>query len=1124
MRSAGTSQSRTWGIRGRTLRLTLTGVVGAVLVLVPSTGASPTAAGVGDDGIFSQTALAAPGTEAIVAPANFQDTVVFGGLTQPTALQFATDGRVFVAEKSGLIKVFDNLADTTPTVFTDLNVSVYNFWDRGLLGMALDPANSSLFVLYTYDADIGGTAPKYGAAGTYSDPCPNGAATAAGCRVSGRLSRINIATGAESVLINDWCQQFPSHSIGALGFGADGMLYVSGGDGASFNQVDFGNLGGNLCTDPANEGGAIRSQDLRTTPPTGDPTTLDGAILRVDPGTGAAAAGNPMIGSPDLNARRIVAYGLRNPFRLTIRPGTNEVWVGDVGWNTWEEINRVQNPTDATVENFGWPCYEGSFPPAASARQSGYDGANIPICEGLYAPGEPNVTAPYYAYNHGAKVVSTEGCPTGGSSISGLAFYEGGSYPDNYDGALFFSDYSRGCIWVMFPGVNGLPDPNNRLTLVDRSPTVKDVGPTDLEIGPAGDLFYPDYDGGTIRRIRYLAEPPPPPPTAGLVAAWGFNAGGGTSAADSSGNGNTATLLNGVAWGTGKNGSGLSFDGANDYLDAPNSPSLNISGNALTLSMWINPNTASTADDVVLGKHWNTTMTSPYYQYGLELQSNSTRPVFFVGTAAGALAASMTTTLTKGVWSHLAVVWNGSTAQFYVNGLPAGSASFSATITARGNPLRVGADADPGQHYQGLLDDLRIYNTALTQAQIQADRDTPVGGAAPPPPDTGPPTTPTNLVATAAGQTQINLSWTASTDPSGVPLYRVERCQDAACSDFVEVGTSPTNSFNNAGLQPGTTYRYRVRAQDGAPTPNLSGYSNIASDTTQGAPNTPPTATISPETPTLWSVGETINFTGSATDTEDGGSLPASSLSWSLVLQHCFQFDPTNCHGHSIESWPGVASGSFVAPDHEYPAHLELTLTATDSGGLTDTETRRLDPRTVVLTFQTAPSGLQLTVGSSSSTATFSRTVIVGSSTSVSAPSPQTLGGTVYNFVSWSDGGAAAHTIVAGASATHTATFQQGADTQAPTAPTNLLANAPSSSQINLTWTAATDNIGVTQYRIERCLGNGCSNFVQIGTTTSTTFSNSGLAARTRYRYRVRAVDAANNLGPYSNIAQARTR
>src|SRR5262245_6526299 len=112
-RSAG-RQSRTWWIGGRALRLTLTGVFVAVLGLAPATGASPTA--VGDDGIFTQAPLAAPGIEAEVLPADFQDSVVFSGLTQPTAIQFATDGRVFVAEKSGLIKLFDNLTDTTPTI------------------------------------------------------------------------------------------------------------------------------------------------------------------------------------------------------------------------------------------------------------------------------------------------------------------------------------------------------------------------------------------------------------------------------------------------------------------------------------------------------------------------------------------------------------------------------------------------------------------------------------------------------------------------------------------------------------------------------------------------------------------------------------------------------------------------------------------------------------------------------------------------------------------------------------------------------------------------------------------------------------------------------------------------
>jgi glucose/arabinose dehydrogenase/PKD repeat protein len=219
----------------------------------------------------------------------------------------------------------------------------------------------------------------------------------------------------------------------------------------------------------------------------------------------------------------------------------------------------------------------------------------------------------------------------------------------------------------------------------------------------------------------YTAAPATP---TGFVGAWGFNAGAGTTAADSSGNGNTATLLNGVAWGPGRYGSGLSFDGVNDYLSVPNSASLDVTGTALTLSMWINPNTASTGDHVVVGKHWNTTMTSPYYQYGLELQSNSTRPVFFVGTTAGLRAASMTSSLAKGVWSHLAIVWNGSTAQFYVDGVLVSSGSLSTTITARGNPLRIGADASPDQHYRGLLDDLRIYSRVQTATEVQADMNT----------------------------------------------------------------------------------------------------------------------------------------------------------------------------------------------------------------------------------------------------------------------------------------------------------------------------------------------------------------------------------------------------------------
>ena len=236
------------------------------------------------------------------------------------------------------------------------------------------------------------------------------------------------------------------------------------------------------------------------------PKTLDGAILRVDPATGAAAAGNPNASSTDPNVRRIIAHGLRNPFRITTRPGTNELWVGDVGWTDWEEINRIPAGGDAVVENFGWPCYEGV------GRQSGYDGANLTLCESLYSQGAGAVTAPLFTYNHANKVVPNETCPSGSSSISGLAFYpeSGGSFPASYRGGLFFSDYSRNCIWFMAKGSNGLPDPATRQTFVAGA-----AGPVDLVIGPNGDLFYPDFNGGTIRRVSPIATQSP---TARIVA------------------------------------------------------------------------------------------------------------------------------------------------------------------------------------------------------------------------------------------------------------------------------------------------------------------------------------------------------------------------------------------------------------------------------------------------------------------------------------------------------------------------------------------------------------------------------------------------------------------------------
>lgn len=436
-------------------------------------------------------------------PSGFRQTHVLTGLSAPTQARFAHDGRVYVAEKSGRIRVFANLLDTAPQPVADVGADVHDYHDRGLLGLALDPhfpERPYLYVLYTHNGGLFDDRPPRWPIANCPNP-PGATSQGGGCVVSGRLDRLTIADGrvvATTILIEDWYQQFPSHSIGSVHFGADGYLYAGGGDGASYNWGDWGQHGNPAWPDrrsPANQGGALRAQGLEVAEAYTDRVWLNGTIVRIDPATGAAAPDNPLAPprGADAQAARIVAYGLRNPFRFTIRPGTSEVWIGDVGANTWEEINVLPAVgPGAALRNFGWPCFEGRLHNTLYAAR--------PICATLYggndSGGRTPVTAPWYTYAH-----------SGSNAISGLAFYQGGGYPADYVGALFFADYNANRIRVIKDGDgDGLPDApadGTAALFADGGSSLA----VDLLTGPGGDLFFLNVGEGRLTRVSYDADP-----------------------------------------------------------------------------------------------------------------------------------------------------------------------------------------------------------------------------------------------------------------------------------------------------------------------------------------------------------------------------------------------------------------------------------------------------------------------------------------------------------------------------------------------------------------------------------------------------------------------------------------
>ena len=287
-------------------------------------------------------------------------------------------------------------------------------------------------------------------------------------------------------------------------------------------------------------------------------------------------------------------------------------------------------------------------------------------------------------------------------------------------------------------------------------------------------------------------------PVPGLVAAYGFDEGAGTTVADASGLGNAGTIA-GASWTTqGRFGGGLAFDGVNDSISVPDAPSLDLT-TGMTLEAWAFPTTLAARWRTVLFKERAGNLV-----YGLYANRNTSVPTAEAtigGSVRGVVGGSQ---IPLNAWTHLAATYDGTMLRLFVNASQVGQLLAPGSIAVSTGLLKIGGNGIWGEWFIGVLDEIRVYNRALTVEELVADQARGVTTE-----DTAPPTAPEGFRVTTVGATTIGTAWDAATDDVAVAGYALYR-------DGAPAGTTTATSFTFSGLQCGTTYELGVETIDAA--------------------------------------------------------------------------------------------------------------------------------------------------------------------------------------------------------------------------------------------------------------------------------------------------------------------